>query len=413
MAIVFGTRLAGPGRTSRYDPGAAPDATWKTVNGVAIPPRPEEPDNCCMSGCVHCVWDDYRDELEEWAARLAQAKAKSSPASDGKDQRQTPRAEVNAASGSMDDDGGGSETNWTLPDPNEDLFANIPVGIREFMKTEKKLRQRHQAEVHTTSGCLESVHKTERQLHTPSSLNGHFAWPPSPLLHHGMSISKSQTDIILNKANVALARSQRLVASWLPAPTAADQANVKSEEELQREEDEIFTAVPETLGVGAPLPTKAADGSWNRTELDSNDKLRKQLLGRNYQKVMAAKVHAKPGAPSAGVATGRPSAKAASSGAGQGVDEEDEDEEEGRLALIGRKNASSRKRKVNIHTLQSPEETESMDLEAKETTAGVDGNVSKQKEDSSQFSSGRRSRKKGTSFLDEILAERSKKRKKR
>ncbi|RAH40053.1 oxidoreductase-like domain-containing protein [Aspergillus brunneoviolaceus CBS 621.78] len=150
MAIVFGTRLAGPGRASRYDPGAAPDATWRTVNGVAIPPRPEEPDNCCMSGCVHCVWDDYRDELEEWAARLAQAKAKGSPAtSDGKDQRQTPRSEVNAASGSMDDDGGGSETKWTLPDPNEDLFANIPVGIREFMKTEKKLKRKHQEEAHT------------------------------------------------------------------------------------------------------------------------------------------------------------------------------------------------------------------------------------------------------------------------
>ena len=29
-----------------------PDATWRTVNGVPIPPRPAEPDNCCMSGCV-------------------------------------------------------------------------------------------------------------------------------------------------------------------------------------------------------------------------------------------------------------------------------------------------------------------------------------------------------------------------
>lgn len=29
-----------------------PDATWQTINGVPIPPRPAEPDNCCMSGCV-------------------------------------------------------------------------------------------------------------------------------------------------------------------------------------------------------------------------------------------------------------------------------------------------------------------------------------------------------------------------
>lgn len=64
---------------------------------------------------------------------------------------------------------------------------------------------------------------------------------------HGrvMSLSKNEADVILNRANVALARSQRLVASWLPAPTE-EESVTKSEEELQREEDEIFTAVPET-----------------------------------------------------------------------------------------------------------------------------------------------------------------------
>lgn len=61
-----------------------------------------------------------------------------------------------------------------------------------------------------------------------------------------MALSKNESDIILNRANVALARSQRLVASWLPERTPDELANAKSEEELQREEDEIFTAVPET-----------------------------------------------------------------------------------------------------------------------------------------------------------------------
>lgn len=61
-----------------------------------------------------------------------------------------------------------------------------------------------------------------------------------------MSMSQSETDVILNKANLALARSQRLVASWLPPQTSEEVANFKSEEELQREEDDIFTAVPET-----------------------------------------------------------------------------------------------------------------------------------------------------------------------
>lgn len=150
MAVVFGTRLAGPGRSSRYDPGTS--APWKTINGVPIPPRPEEPDNCCMSGCVNCVWDDYRDEMEEWAALLAQAKAKGSTSKSPKVISgaipRTPADEPadEPASTSMDDDGGGSETNWSIPGSDEDLFSDIPVGIREFMKTEKRLKENHRQE---------------------------------------------------------------------------------------------------------------------------------------------------------------------------------------------------------------------------------------------------------------------------
>ena len=47
----------------------------------------------------------------------------------------------------MDDDGGGSSTNWDLGPPpsaqpagETDLFKDIPVGIREFMRTEKRLK---------------------------------------------------------------------------------------------------------------------------------------------------------------------------------------------------------------------------------------------------------------------------------
>ncbi|GKZ21453.1 hypothetical protein AbraIFM66951_006152 [Aspergillus brasiliensis] len=228
-----------------------------------------------------------------------------------------------------------------------------------------------------------------------------------------MSTSKSETDIILNKANVALARSQRLVASWLPAPTADDQAHsTKTEEELQREEDEIFTAVPETLGVGAPLPTKAADGSWNRTELDSNDKLRKQLLGRNYQKVMAAKK-----ASAAKGGSNDPSA-AASTNPAKNVEEEDSDEEEGRTAVIGKRRAMpAKKRKAAEPQVQLESETVGGEPgESKQANDIGDGKEDRADQSDKQpgaSSRPARGRKKGTSFLDEILAERSKKRKKR
>lgn len=66
----------------------------------------------------------------------------------------------------------------------------------------------------------------------------------STAVNKKMSLSKTESDVILNRANVALSRSQRLVASWLPQ--SDELSHTKTEEELQREEDEIFTAVPET-----------------------------------------------------------------------------------------------------------------------------------------------------------------------
>jgi hypothetical protein len=61
--------------------------------------------------------------------------------------------------------------------------------------------------------------------------------------------STNEADIIFNRANVALARSQRLVASWLPPPAADEKQKGEISEaeqaELQRQEDEMFTPVPE------------------------------------------------------------------------------------------------------------------------------------------------------------------------
>lgn len=42
--IIFGSRLAGP--ASR--PGPPPEKV-RMVEGIKVPPRPDEPDNCCMS----------------------------------------------------------------------------------------------------------------------------------------------------------------------------------------------------------------------------------------------------------------------------------------------------------------------------------------------------------------------------
>lgn len=154
---MFGSRLAGPAERR-----AELDRKSVNIAGVLVPPRPEEPDNCCMSGCVNCVWDRYRDELEEWASKSALARERVL-AQRKKEDRARWRAGIqgtgmmNVKPGmpahvatSMDDDGGGSEALWNsgveFSGGKEDLFKDIPVGIREFMKTEKMLKQRHAAE---------------------------------------------------------------------------------------------------------------------------------------------------------------------------------------------------------------------------------------------------------------------------
>ncbi|KAF2086789.1 hypothetical protein K490DRAFT_43499 [Saccharata proteae CBS 121410] len=153
--IVFGSRLAGP--TERRD---AKDKMSKEVAGVLVPPKPEEPDNCCMSGCVNCVWDVYGEDLEEWAAKSAEAKARLRAQEHERRVRGAGTGRMIAGEGtpthvasSMDDDGGGSESNWDIgvvvgSDLNveDELLKNIPVGIREFMRTEKRLKEQHAQE---------------------------------------------------------------------------------------------------------------------------------------------------------------------------------------------------------------------------------------------------------------------------
>lgn len=141
--IIFGSRLAGP--AERRD---AIKKASQNIAGILVPPKPEEPDNCCMSGCVNCVWDTYRDELEEWAEASVKARAKLQEQrvqgeSSGMMSKATDSS--NHVAVSMDDDGGGSEANWEgssdLGEDGADIFAGIPIGIREFMRTEKKLKE--------------------------------------------------------------------------------------------------------------------------------------------------------------------------------------------------------------------------------------------------------------------------------
>lgn len=119
----------------------------KLIAGVLVPPRPSEPDNCCMSGCVNCVWDRYREDLEEWAMKSNEARnrLKSQNSSPNNATAKKPGSLPDSMAQSVDDDGGGSESNWDSflgSDVEGDLLKDIPIGIREFMKIEKSLKDK-------------------------------------------------------------------------------------------------------------------------------------------------------------------------------------------------------------------------------------------------------------------------------
>ncbi|EDN11245.1 DUF3245 superfamily domain-containing protein [Histoplasma capsulatum] len=218
-----------------------------------------------------------------------------------------------------------------------------------------------------------------------------------------MSISTSEADIVFNRANVALARSQRLIASWLPPKTAEEIANTKTEEELLREEDEIFTPVPEKLGLGAPIPKSQEDNSFNRTELSSNEKLRKQLLGKNYKK-FTSKV------PVNGSRDPRLVLEKKQQQHRQHAKEQpqSDDEDEGRSSL-GR----NKRKIVTEKTIQAgTDDGAAIAIPTTTATPNGNGDIDDLKSDdgSPQRSA---QRKKPASYLDELLSERSKKKKRK
>ncbi|KAL1631226.1 hypothetical protein SLS56_004473 [Neofusicoccum ribis] len=180
-------------------------------------------------------------------------------------------------------------------------------------------------------------------------------------------------DVAFNRVSVALARSQSLVASWLPPRPAEDPAAQKTPEQLQQEESALFTPGSDILGVGAEPPKDILDGSFKRNQLSSNDRLRQQILGK----------HAAKGQKST-AASHLPTKKLERPSKPSRVQEDSDDDEDGRAAMF----KSKRK------TAPAP-----VRKEVSEDDTGSEGEE--------------KSRKRPVSFLDEMLEERSKKQKRK
>ncbi|KAL8659802.1 MAG: hypothetical protein Q9226_000230 [Calogaya cf. arnoldii] len=198
-----------------------------------------------------------------------------------------------------------------------------------------------------------------------------------------MTPQPSEGDIIFNRANVALAKSQRLVASWLPPRTDSELKNAKTEEQIEEEEQEMFTPVPEVLGLGAKIPEDLKDWHLKRQKLSSNDQLRRQLLGKDY-----AKLRVKGGQERTALRDAGPpqlvGSKPRPTPVKRGLGDDSSDDEGGRASL-GRKKVKKPKKDESLEDTVTKEEPKN------------------ERQDTLKRS------KKANNYLDEVLSQRNQK----
>ncbi len=110
--------------------------------------RPAEPDSCCMGGCVNCVWDAYREEVEEWARARRRREEERGERRDVSKRGSREESKMRGRDDGGDEGGVGDldEVGGLGGWEGEGLFEGVPVGIREFMNTEKRLKERRARE---------------------------------------------------------------------------------------------------------------------------------------------------------------------------------------------------------------------------------------------------------------------------
>lgn len=245
--------------------------------------------------------------------------------------------------------------------------------------------------------------------------------------------SLSQADIILNRTNVALARSQRLIQSWLPPKPHQDQPAAAADEREQEDEDD-FRGDSEVGGIGSSAQRATDDsglpeGAFKRRNPGANDKLLDSLLGKKaanaHRKAQAlAKSAASGTGGGAGIqaaqgATSKPSAREPQKKRSAQDDSDSEEEESGRAAAF-----KSKRSKPSAPPLRrTPEDSvESGGANADGAEAGepgreAEGGLEAPRETTTApaavKSGGGGGRKRPASYLDELLGQKANKKSKK
>jgi hypothetical protein len=98
----------------------------------------------------------------------------------------------------------------------------------------------------------------------------------------GDETSKPREDIKVIQARIdlAFAKHEALVNSWVTKFDTSKCAPDKTAEEIAEWDAELYNPRPLSLGLGYELPKEAQNSETNRKDLKNNEKLRKIMLGR-------------------------------------------------------------------------------------------------------------------------------------
>lgn len=220
----------------------------------------------------------------------------------------------------------------------------------------------------------------------------------------------SQADIIFNRTNVALARSQRLIQSWLPPKAQAeDQDSTNS----PADEDDDFRGDSEIGGVGSAAQRDDSglpEGAFKRRNPGANDKLLDSLLGKK-----AANAHRKAQALAKSATTAqqplgapKPAAKETSKRPAQDSDSEDEG---GRAAAFKSKRPRPSKPQSKVSDNDTEEATNAPIAENDGGVKATETSPEPPQETNTAAKTG--GKKRPASYLDELLGQKANKKNKK
>lgn len=231
-----------------------------------------------------------------------------------------------------------------------------------------------------------------------------------------MAKRSSDGDVLANRISLLQAKGQTLLASLYGSRPDWDSGDTAATAQDEDDQDLKHNYAHDRIGLGGVLPKDVEDGSFTRRIPTSDDKLLQQLIGKKKAKahIAAKQQAARPGAAAKAQQYSKPAAKKEAS----------DDEDEGRAATFKSRRQKKDEASKVVDSDDEDEETRAKRLAAganqKEnvvTDAPADDKPSQKEEEDQEPDvaqpASKKARTKPKSFLDEILAERSKKKNKK